>query len=165
MRSTESAHEPSATPTPSAALVSIGIPIDYDSRQYWEGCLERRLLVTRCDQCGFWIHFPRHICPKCWGERVTPQEVSGQATLFSFVLYVQPGGDGYPVALVDLVEQEGLRLPCTVTDVPSSELVIGMPLELTWNEWRGVPVPAFGPVQQRRSGQTSRASQGAAPHA
>jgi uncharacterized OB-fold protein len=118
--------------------------VDYDSQDYWDGCARNELLIMRCTECGFWIHYPRTICPKCWSAAVRPAQVSGLATLFSFVLYHEPGGI-YPLTLAELVEQKRLRIPSTVVNCELDDLTLGMPLQLTWISYKGLSVPAFEP--------------------
>ena len=52
----------------------------------------------------------------------------------------------YPVAVVELEEQPGLRITSTVVRCDPSEVAIGMPVELAWIDRDGVPLPAFEPV-------------------
>lgn len=118
--------------------------VDYDSRDYWDGCARNELLIMRCADCGFWIHYPRTICPKCWSVAVRPERVSGYATLFSFALYHEPEGV-YPFTLAELVEQKRLRIPSTVVNCEVDDLTLGMPLQLTWISYKGLSVPAFEP--------------------
>ncbi len=65
------------------------LAIDHDSKAYWEGCLQQKLMINRCQDCGYWIHFPRPICPKCWSENVRPAEVRGRGTIYTFSVHHQ----------------------------------------------------------------------------
>ena len=124
-------------------------PVDHDNVEYHRGILERRLLVNRCGTCGTWFQPPRGLCPSCWGEDVVPTPCSGKGVLHMLVLLHQgPVVDGvdyhvpYPVAVVELDEQAGLRVTATLAD-PGDRPDIGARVELTWIERCGVPVPAF----------------------
>src|SRR5262245_20434448 len=90
--------------------------IDRDNAEFFRGMLRRQLLLHRCHDCGNWSSPPWPICPVCWSDDVRPTEVSGKGTIHSFTLLHAglpvPGVDyaaGYPVALIELEEQEGLR--------------------------------------------------------
>lgn len=127
--------------------------IDRDNVEFYRGMLQRRLLLNRCEQCGNWSGPTWPICPVCWSDDVRPTEVSGKGTVHSFTLLhaglPMPGVDyvaGYPVAVIDLEEQAGLRATATIVDCPNEELHIGMPVELTWIERNGEPSPAFRPA-------------------
>jgi uncharacterized protein len=128
-------------------------PIDHDNKEYYRGLLQRRLLVNRCGDCGRWSQPPRGICPACWSDDVAPTEVSGQGTVYLTMFLHQgpqvPGVDystPHPVVLVELAEQPGLRVTTTMVDIANEDIRIGMPVELTWIERGGEPVPAFRPA-------------------
>lgn len=137
-----------------------GVLIDAENRAYYEGLLDRRLLIKRCSGCGYWIH-PQHrpICPRCWSDAPVPTEVSGRGSVYMVTLLHQgrtiPGVDysvPHPVAAVELAEQEGLRYLATIVDCPLDRIEIGMPVELTWTECAGVPCVAFRPADERGAG-------------
>lgn len=128
------------------------VALDGDLRDHYAGRLERRLLLTRCTDCGRWTVPGAPVCPDCWSFEVRATEVSGLGTIHLLTLLHQgPSPDvidysgPHPVAVVELVEQVGLRLTTTVVDVPPRAVTIGMPVELTWIERRERPVPAFRP--------------------
>jgi hypothetical protein len=128
--------------------------IDHDNKEHWKGMLQRRLLINRCQKCGYWIYPHRPMCPECWSTDVKPEEISGKGTIYLLVFYHQgrpiPGVDystPYPVAAVELPERKGLRYLAPVVNAPNSEIEIGMPVELTWIERAGVPAPAWQPAK------------------
>jgi uncharacterized OB-fold protein len=118
--------------------------VDPEGRAYWEGCRERRLVITRCDDCGRWIHFPRSVCPACWSTAITPTQVSGAGTIYTFVLH-HGDDEPYPTVVVELAEQAGLKIPATVDECLAEHLRVGLPVELTWIVHDGSPAPAFRP--------------------
>jgi uncharacterized OB-fold protein len=126
--------------------------IDHDNKAQWKGFFERQLLVNRCQDCRQWINPPRPMCPKCWSERVEPEAVSGRGHVQWFTLLHQgaPGGDSgtpYPLVVVELDEQENLRLDTTVVECSPGDIRCDMSVELVWIEGEGgVPLPAFRPV-------------------
>jgi uncharacterized OB-fold protein len=128
--------------------------IDHDNKEHWKGMLQRRLLINRCQKCGYWIYPHRPMCPECWSTDVKSEEVSGKGTIYLLVLYHQgrpiPGVDystPYPVAAAELPERKGLRYLAPVVNAPSEKIKIGMPVELTWIERGGVPAPAWQPAK------------------
>jgi uncharacterized OB-fold protein len=137
--------------------------IDHDNIAFFRGLLQRQLLLNRCGACGRWQQPPWPICPGCWSDDVRPTAVRGEGTIHSLTLLHAgrplPGVDyrqGYPVAVIELPEQEGLRVTATVVHSQPVELQIGMPVRLTWCERDGEPFPAFEPSE--RSGEvTARA--------
>jgi uncharacterized protein len=96
-------------------------PIDHDNIAYYRGLLERRLLINHCADCGQWSQPPRGMCPSCWSDSVVPEPISGSGTIHLLILLHQgPLADGvdytpaYPVAVIELAEQPGLRLTATL---------------------------------------------------
>ena len=131
------------------------VRVDHDNKAFYRGLLERRLLINRCADCGHWHHPPKPICPQCWSTRLEPTEVSGRGSIYLLLqLHQGPAAPNidyaagpYPVAAVELVEQLGLRFTSTVVDCPPAEVAIGMPVELTWIEREGAPLPVFRKVK------------------
>jgi len=128
-------------------------PLDHDTKNFYKGWLQQRLLLNRCADCGLWRHPPRPICPLCWSLNVVPTEVSGRGTIHLLIrLHQGPPAEGvdynvpYPVATVELEEQRGLRFSSTVIGCPPEEVFIGMRVELTWIERDGAPFPVFRPA-------------------
>lgn len=126
--------------------------VDRDTVDLFRGFLDHRLLINKCAECGNWYQPPWPVCPRCQSDNVTATEVSGQGTVFTFTI-LHTGGSrgvdyvaGHPVAVVELAEQEGLRISATIVDCAKEDIQIGMPVELTWIERNGDPIPAFRPA-------------------
>jgi uncharacterized OB-fold protein len=128
------------------------LALDHDSKTLFKGFLERKLLIARCADCGYYIHFPRRMCPRCWSGNVTHAEVSGQGTVYLLSFYHQGRGttgaytEPWPAVAVELVEQERLRITSTLVNCARGDMRIGMPVKLAWMDWEGAPVPAFEPA-------------------
>jgi uncharacterized OB-fold protein len=129
--------------------------VDHDNREHFAALLERRLVLNRCRACGYWIYPHRPLCPRCWSEEVGRDEVGGTGTVFMYT-FSFPGHAGSrikgldhekptPYAAVEWDEQEGLRYLAPVIECGDAEIRIGMPVELTWVERDGTPLPAFRP--------------------
>lgn len=126
-----------------------GVRIDHDNKAYYRGLLQQRLLFNHCVRCGHAHHPPKPSCPVCWSWEVEARQSTGKGEvyLFSFINARTAHGadsDPYPVAAVDL--REGVRFTATVVNCPKDELVIGLPVQLTWIEEDGMPAPAFEPA-------------------
>ncbi len=121
-----------------------------DSAAIYRGRLRRRLLLNRCSSCGVWHDPPSPICPACWSREVAAAEVQGTGTVFSVIfLYQGPPTEGvdyavpYPVVVIELDDQAGLRTTGTVVGSPSAAIRIGCRASLEWIERSGVPMPAW----------------------
>ena len=76
--------------------------------------------------------------------------MSGDATLHTYTVNHQawiPGFDPpYLVAIVELPEQEGLRLTTNLVNVDVDDVRIGMPVRVTFEHWEDVWLPLFEPA-------------------
>ncbi len=101
------------------------------SRFFWEAAAEGRLVLQRCAACHQLQYPPDVVCTYCQCEDLVPTEVSGRATLYSFVVVDRAFHPGfvphlpYVLALVELEEQPALRMLTNVVDAIANELTIG----------------------------------------
>lgn len=126
------------------------IPVpDEVSAPYWAAAREHRLVILRCSDCAFYVHPPRAVCPRCQGERLLGDEVSGRGTIYSYHQMHLPGVPGfappYAVAVVELREQSGLFAVGNVLNCPPTDLRIGMAVQVTFESLGpdGVAVPQW----------------------
>ena len=123
------------------------------SQFFWDAAKEHRLMIQRCDDCAYYIHPPMVVCPKCQSDRLTPTDVSGKGTVYSFSVVQRAFHPGfaadmpYVLALVDLEEQEGVRLVTNIVECPIEALQIGMAVEATFEDREGHTVPLFRPAR------------------
>jgi uncharacterized OB-fold protein len=109
------------------------IPVpDPDTAPYWEGLMNGKLTLCRCDDTGKWIHPPLERS-RFTGGSVHFEEVSGEGTVFSYIVVRQalvPGRTPpYVVGLVELVEQPGLRINAVI-DCDPADVRIDQRVEL-----------------------------------
>lgn len=118
------------------------------NRAFWTGGREGHLLVQRCTVCRRWVHPPVDACVACGGA-LDPAPVSGDGYVFSFTVNHHPYnatvGVPYVIALVELVEQEGLRLPTNIVGCAPAEVRIGMPVHVSFEAEGEFFVPLFAP--------------------
>jgi hypothetical protein len=131
-----------------SAAAARDLGVDYDSLEYWTGCLQKQLRIARCRDCGYWIHFPRRICPKCWSAEVGVEEVVGGGRLYTFA--VDARATPPVMGVVELDEQQGLRVPAVILAGDVHRLTLDCRVELTWISYNDMPVPAFTPVDKGR---------------
>jgi uncharacterized OB-fold protein len=131
---------------------------DPDSAGFWQATADGRLAIRRCQACGWWSQPPLERCRYC-AAVMAYEEVSGEGTLYSFIVVHQPAVPGfgeelpYLIGLVDLAEQEGLRLVARLEDVDADELRVGLPVRarIVAHPGGGFHVPLFSPVRRRSS--------------
>lgn len=122
------------------------------TQAFWRACRAGRLEFTHCRPCGYFIHPARPICPKCRGRELETRQVSGRGRLFSYTVNHQawfPGQEvPYVIALVELVEQTGLRLTTNLVNCPVERTEIGMALQVVFeNVTDEVALPLFAPTE------------------
>lgn len=116
---------------------------------FWEGGLDGRLLFLTCQGCSYRIHPPAPFCPICRERDVTPQPVSGVGAVYSFTVNYQDWGSvtgPYALAIIQLDEQDDLRLLSTLVGCPVSDIHIGMRVAVDFDQRGDYAVPVFRPV-------------------
>jgi uncharacterized protein len=123
--------------------------VDEPSAFFWTSGADGSLRFLRCSDCGYHLHPPAPICPRCHSRDLAPAVVSGRATVHSFTVNHQPWdgvGDTYVIALVTLAEQDDLRLTTNLVGVEPGDVRIGMPVEVVFEDHAPVYLPLFRPV-------------------
>ena len=123
------------------------------NRHFWQGGQEGRLQFLRCRSCRTWIHPPQPICPECLGKDLAPEPVSGRAHVLTYTLNHQPWVPApdhpYCIAIVEIEEQEGLRLMTNVVHCAPEDVAIGMRVRVVFEEQEDVWIPLFEPDEGR----------------
>jgi uncharacterized OB-fold protein len=125
-----------------------------DTEGFWSATADGRLELCWCGACERFQHPPLERCRACAGKTEF-REVSGDGVLYSYIVVhraVAPGyldRPGHLIGLVELVEQEGFRLPTQLPDLDVQTVRIGMPLkaDLVPLPGGGFSVPVFRPVE------------------
>jgi uncharacterized OB-fold protein len=119
-----------------------------ETEPFWASVQERKLVMPRCDACGAVAFPPTVACMKCSGTAFTWSEMSGNGTVYSFVVYHRVYHPAfadkvpYVVAVIDL--DEGPRIISNIVDVPIPEVTCDMPVRVVYAEQRdGYLIPKF----------------------
>jgi uncharacterized OB-fold protein len=119
------------------------------NRPFWTGGARGELLVQHCVACERWIHPPQARCPDCDGPLLV-DAVSGYGTVFTFTVNEQPYHPDVPppyvIAIVELEEQDGLRLPTNLVRCELDAIEIGMRVQVLFEQHGEVFVPVFEPA-------------------
>ena len=120
-----------------------------DTRPFWEGAAEGRLVLQVCRDTGRFQHPPRPVSAYTGSRNLGWLEASGHGVLRAWTVMrvPAPGFEArvpYVVGVVDLVE--GVRMLAEVLGHAEGELRVGMPLRVGWTRVDGDLVfPAFSP--------------------
>lgn len=121
-------------------------PLTPTTRPYWTGGAQGALLVERCGACHRWQHPPTGTCGTCGGAAV-PEPVSGRGAVFTFTVAEHQYHPDVPppvvIAVVELAEQAGLRLPTDIVDCEPDDVRIGAPVHVRFEQHGEVFVPVF----------------------
>ena len=119
------------------------------NEHFWRGGEHGELRFLRCGACCTLVHPPAPICPSCYGSKLSPEAVSGRATVLTFTWNHQPWVPApdhpYPIAIVEIEEQAGVRLMTNILGVTPETLRIGMPVRVVFEQHDDVWIPLFEP--------------------
>ena len=124
--------------------------VNADTRPFWEGCRQHRLMIQKCADCGSFRWPPGYLCPECLSARSQWVDSSGRGCVYTFAVYhvaYDPGFQDalpYVVAIVELAE--GPRMMTNIVGCAPGEVYCDMAVEVTWDhEDAGFVIPRFRP--------------------
>lgn len=105
--------------------------VDPELRDYWDATAQGRLVLPRCDDCGYVIWYPRALCPSCGSTSVTWFEASGRGRVYSYTTNRKGDGawrDASPYVLAYVELDEGPRVLTNLVDVAPDRLAVDLPV-------------------------------------
>ena len=129
--------------------------LDDENRFFWTSGEDGQLRFLRCQACGFYLHPPLPRCPRCGSRDVAPEPVSGRGTVWSFTVnhHSWDGGtEPYAIGLVELAEQEGLRLTTNIVGMAAEDVRVGIAVQVVFEQRDEVWFPLFEPVPDEGAG-------------
>ena len=118
------------------------------NRDFWTGGAEGQLLIMRDRETGRWVH-PADPDDVAAG-RVQPEPVSGRGTVFTYTVnwqqYHPDVPPPYVIALVELDEQDDLRIPANIVDCDPDDVYVGMEVQVCFEAHGAAYVPIFQPA-------------------
>lgn len=139
-----------ATDAKPAAIKRPPPGISDDTRFFWDGAREGKLLIQRCTSCGTLRHPPGPVCPSCHSFEWNTLQASGLGTVYSFVVMhypeVPPFDHPNPIALIEL--DEGTRLTAQLVGVKPGDVQIGQRVQVEFNTFNDgeLVLPQFRPI-------------------
>lgn len=131
----------------------IGLTPDVWTQPFWDAAAEHRLVIPRCTACGTFRLPPSAFCWKCRAQEVEWVEHDGRGSVYAFTVIWHPllpdVADSVPYvpAVVELPNTNACRLVGAMRDVRTSDVRIGMDVELVWRDvGEGTSVPTWRPV-------------------
>lgn len=106
------------------------------NRHFWTGGEFGELRFLRCQHCGYYIHPPLPMCPRCRSKQLAPEPVSGRATVATYTLNYQnwmPTPElPYVVAIVEIEEQPRVRLTTNIVGIAQEDVRTGLAVQVTF---------------------------------
>jgi uncharacterized OB-fold protein len=120
------------------------------SAEFWAAGGKGRLVIPRCRECRTWLLPPAPVCRVCRSTDIAGEEASGDGVVMAYTVNRQqwnPAGrtDPYVIALVELPEQEHLRLISNVVGCPIEDVRVGLPVHVRFEPLADVWIPLFEP--------------------
>ncbi|MFK3972923.1 Zn-ribbon domain-containing OB-fold protein [Pseudomonas sp. NPDC087358] len=118
-----------------------------DNRAFWQGGEQGRLLIHHCQRCARFFHPPSPMCPRCTSFDVAARPVCGKGSVASFTINHQQWTPGlevpFVVAIVELIEQPGLRFVSNIVGCDPQSVAIGMRVKVIFEHHEDVWIPLF----------------------
>lgn len=135
-----------------ASGLPVGEPVpNEETAPFWDAAAEGRLLLPRCDACGFVIWYPRRFCPACHHHGVSWFEASGRGEIYSFTVVRRGQGvwrDVSPYVLAYVELEEGPRMLTNVAGVEPEAVRVGLAVRVTFDSTEtGRALPRFRPAE------------------
>ncbi len=125
--------------------------ITEESRPFWEGCQQGKLLLQYCDRCQLYQFYPRLYCMQCEAEHPRWVEASGRGVIYSYTIIRQnrspefANDTPYNVAIVQL--EEGPRMLSNIVDIAPAELRVDLPVTVVFDRVSDtISLPRFRPI-------------------
>jgi uncharacterized OB-fold protein len=125
--------------------------LDDENTFFWTSGADGKLRFLRCEDCKYWIHPPLPQCPRCASREIAPAIVTGRGVVHSFTINHQPwdgSTEPWAIVLVELDEQEGLRLTSNMVNCRNEDVRIGMPVHVVFQNYEDVFIPVFEPANE-----------------
>jgi acetyl-CoA acetyltransferase/uncharacterized OB-fold protein len=127
--------------------------ITAENEFFWTSGEDGLLRFQQCESCTALIHPPQPVCRHCRGTRMGVRPVSGLGTLVGFTVnhrFAPPGFTApYVVAQVAIEEDSRVRLTTNAVQCEIDELVLGMRMEVVFEQVDDVWLPLFRPVAEQ----------------
>ena len=115
-----------------------------ETRAFWDGAAQGKLLLKKCTACGELHYYPRALCPFCGQEATAWQAAAGTGTIYSYSV-MRRAETPYAIAYVTL--DEGPTMLTNLVDCDFDALRIGQRVKVVFTPTDGgSPAPTFTPA-------------------
>jgi uncharacterized OB-fold protein len=124
-----------------------------ETQPFWDSLKRHQMQLQRCGDCNDFYFYPRPFCPKCSSRNVAWEDVSGRATLETYVINHRAAprfeeDAPYVIAVVTLVEGPRMMTNIVGVEPEPANLPPDLPLEIVYDDVTDeVTLPKFRPAQ------------------
>lgn len=140
-------------------MTAIGSLENGDSKPYWEGVRNRRLLFQACASCGKTQFPPRFQCSDCWGTDLAWTESCGRGVVESYTVVrrapLAADRGRVPYVAVAVRMEEGPRMIANLLGADPMSVTIGDPVHVVFDDTTGTMLPQFELVARSGGKMTS----------
>lgn len=134
------------------AVISRNLPRPTpETKVYWEGCSQHKLLIQRCSECNKYQFYPRIICTACMSNNIEWVKAKGYGEILSYTIVrraisvAYAANVPYVIALIQL--EEGPKMMSNIVNCQPDKVMIGMSVEVVFDDWsEELSIPMFQPV-------------------
>jgi uncharacterized OB-fold protein len=105
-----------------------------DTRPFWDGLKDGKLLLQTCSDCGRPRHYPRPVCPHCYSMQYAWREAKGTGKVHSWTISHHAFHPGFkpelPYLLLTVDLDEGVRMQAQGRGIDGGDLKIGLPVKV-----------------------------------
>lgn len=121
------------------------------NREFWTSGADGTLKIMRCADCRRFLHPPTPACRYCRGRNTAYEPVSGRGAVASYTINHQRWSptattEPYIIGLVQLEEQDDLRLITNIVNCPIEDVRVDLPVRVLFRPLDDVTLPLFEPA-------------------
>lgn len=122
-----------------------------EAQPFVDGLKERRLLLKKCCNCGHVWLMHSTVCPVCLASDYTWIEASGEATVYSFVIFQRTfhpeAAPRPPYVVAQVCLKEGPLILSNIENCQMNMIYCEQKLLLSWEDvGNDMKLPVFSPV-------------------
>ncbi len=123
-----------------------------ETQPFWESLKRHQMQLQRCQDCRDFYFYPRPFCPKCYSKNVAWEDVSGKATLETYVINHRAAprfeeDAPYVIAVVTLAEGPRMMTNLVGVEPEPAALPPDMALEVVYDDVTDeITLPKFRPA-------------------
>ncbi len=130
------------------ATIGIAPAVTDETRAFWDGAAEGRLVVERCVACLAETFPPRGMCHRCRGRDLESAEITSRGRVYSFTVnhqrWLPDLAVPYAIALVEFPDHPGVRVVGRLRGCAPEDVAVDMEVEVGFEPGPGgFAIPSF----------------------